>query len=376
LPGARSPAWDPRELQAALCAAVIAGSTVVAPPPALAVTDSAAIGKCLIKNCPTQLARCVSDPVCAANLLCIQTCTDRKDESECQIKCGDEFANKVVDKFTSCAVSSKNCVPQRQDDGSWPVPTEAALVPFSPGMFTGDWYISAGLNKAFDTFDCQFHKFTSPAPNKFVGDLQWRIKNPLLENDFSTKTTIQEFIQDPKVPGILYNHDNEFLHYQDDWYVLAAKEDAYFVVYYRGSNDAWDGYGGAFVYSRSPKFPKQYSKEIDESLQKIGRSLKEFTFTDNTCKGKPTVTEELVFVESRVATGVASAETSFVDELTKDIQIAKDDVILAEKELAKDIRIVEDDIIAVEKELEKDVVNVEQEIVRDEQKFLNLFFKR
>ena len=24
--------------------------------------------------------------------------------------------------------------------------------------------------------------------------------------------------------AILYNHDNEFLHYQDDWYVLAFKE--------------------------------------------------------------------------------------------------------------------------------------------------------
>ena len=35
--------------------------------------------------------------------------------------------------------------------------------------------------------------------------------------------------------GILYNHDNEFLHYQDDWYILAEKEDAYFLVYYRGT---------------------------------------------------------------------------------------------------------------------------------------------
>lgn len=43
----------------------------------------------------------------------------------------------------------------------------------------------------------------------------------------------------------MYNHDNEYLHYQDDWYVVASKEDQYVFVYYRGQNDAWKGYGGA-----------------------------------------------------------------------------------------------------------------------------------
>merc|ERR1719316_486211 len=142
---------------------IISSSTVVSPPVAFAAPDSAAIGKCLIEKCQGQLARCVGDPVCAANLLCIQTCNGKADESACQIKCGDEFANPVTDKFTACAVSNKKCVPQRQDDGSWPVPTEAALVEsFSPKMFTGQWYITAGLNKSFDTFDCQKHIFKSP----------------------------------------------------------------------------------------------------------------------------------------------------------------------------------------------------------------------
>ena len=39
-------------------------------------------------------------------------------------------------------------------------------------------YISAGYNPAFDTFDCQLHNFESPADNKLVGKLQWRIKVP------------------------------------------------------------------------------------------------------------------------------------------------------------------------------------------------------
>lgn len=40
------------------------------------------------------------------------------------------------------------------------------------------WYISAGLNKIFDTFDCQVHFFTSPYPGKFYAKLFWRINEP------------------------------------------------------------------------------------------------------------------------------------------------------------------------------------------------------
>merc|ERR1712113_1305514 len=101
------------------------------------------------------MGRCVTNPVCIANLACIQTCTDRPDEATCQIKCGDEFANSVTEDFTRVAVSEQKCVPQRPDDGSWPVPASRSLV---KGLTTtdleGDWYISAGLNKAFDVFDC------------------------------------------------------------------------------------------------------------------------------------------------------------------------------------------------------------------------------
>ncbi|CAN0520045.1 unnamed protein product, partial [Scytosiphon promiscuus] len=43
-----------------------------------------------------------------------------------------------------------------QDDGSWPVPPiESQAKAFNPKMMEGQWYISAGLNPAFDTFDCQ-----------------------------------------------------------------------------------------------------------------------------------------------------------------------------------------------------------------------------
>jgi hypothetical protein len=140
-----------------LAALLIAGSTLN-PLPSYAATDNAAIGKCVVSQCTAPLARCVTtSPSCLANLLCIQTCTDRADESECQIKCGDKFTDAAVEAFTKCAVMDKQvpalasaaapvadsaattrsghpapsraqCVPQRQDDGAWPVPKQEALV--------------------------------------------------------------------------------------------------------------------------------------------------------------------------------------------------------------------------------------------------------
>ena len=50
--------------------------------------------------------------------------------------------------------------------------------------------------------------------------------------------------------GYLRNDNNDFLNYTDDWYILGWKPDAYAVIYYKGNNDAWKGYGGATVYTR------------------------------------------------------------------------------------------------------------------------------
>merc|ERR1712195_436600 len=64
-------------------------------------------------------------------------------------------------------------------------------------------------------FDCQKHVFTAPSPQKLVGNLQWRIKDPVAQTSFVTRYTVQEFEMDKTRQGILYNHDNDFLHYKD-----------------------------------------------------------------------------------------------------------------------------------------------------------------
>eukprot|EP00249_Psilotum_nudum_P017928 c26554_g1_i2 orf=210-1169(+) len=188
--------------------------------PSAHATDALRTCACLLKECRGELARCIADPACAANVACLQTCNNRPDETECQIGCGNLFENNVVDQFNECAVSRKKCVPQKPDDRKFPIPPSSALIStFNTLDFNGKWFISTGLNPTFDTFDCQLHEFSS-SPGKLTGKLTWRIRTP--DGGFFTRSAVQNFIQDSKQPGILYNHGNEFLHYQDDWYIITS----------------------------------------------------------------------------------------------------------------------------------------------------------
>ncbi|KAK4487872.1 hypothetical protein RD792_003610 [Penstemon davidsonii] len=275
-------------------AAILLTLTLLIIPKADAV-DALKTCSCLLKECRLELAKCIANPSCAANVACLQTCNNRPDETECQIKCGDLFQNSVVDEFNDCAVSRKKCVPRKSDVGEFPEPDPAVLVQnFNINDFTGKWYITSGLNPTFDIFDCQLHDFHTES-NKLVGNLSWRIKTP--DTGFFTRTAVQTFKQDPKYPGILYNHDNEFLHYQDDWYILSSKienqPDDYIFIYYRGRNDAWDGYGGSVVYTRSAVLPESIVPQLEKAAKSVGRDFNKFTRTNNTCGPEPPLVERL-----------------------------------------------------------------------------------
>lgn len=110
--------------------------------PAVQAADSAAIAGCLLKQCRLPLAKCIANPKCLANVICINTCNGKPNETGCQIKCGDLFENEVVGEFNKCAVSDRTCVPQRPDDGSYPVPPKELTVPkFDTNLFNGRWYV-------------------------------------------------------------------------------------------------------------------------------------------------------------------------------------------------------------------------------------------
>lgn len=316
--------------------------------------DTVKVGKCLLQSCQKELAQCILNPKCFANVICLNTCNGRKDEPACQIKCGDLFENEVVGVFNACAVSQKKCVPQKQDEGLYPIPAKESLVKkFDTSIWNGRWYITAGLNKVFDIFDCQVHFFTSPYPGKFYAKLFWRVTEP--DGEFFTKNAIQRFVQDPKNPAIMYNHDNEYLHYKDDWYIVDYEPNDFVLVYYRGSNDAWDGYGGAFLYTREPTLRPELIPRLTAAVEKmkVPYTWNDFSLTDNSCKS---LDESPVILREKFATKLLiTEENQLQEQLTAARLAAVNTIVQEEKEALGSIQFLEKELEIFQNEAKKDV---------------------
>lgn len=80
-------------------------------------------------------------------------------------------------------------------------------------------------------------------------------------------------------------------------YILSSRiensSDDYIFVYYRGRNDAWDGYGGAVVYTRSAVLPESIVPELERAARSVGRDFSKFIRTDNSCGPEPPLVERL-----------------------------------------------------------------------------------
>jgi violaxanthin de-epoxidase len=180
-----------------------------------------------------------------------------------------------------------------------------------------------GQNPLFDTFDCQVHFFTQPEPGKFFAKLNWRITEP--DGEYFTRDALQEFVQDPKDPSHLINHDNEFLHYKDDWWIIDYEYDnnekgipPFAFVYYRGSNDAWDGYGGVVVYTRDAALPMELLPRLRAAAQKVNFDFdKDFTITDNTCPRELSSGEKILLREKFAGKLVLQSEQQLQAEATR-----------------------------------------------------------
>jgi violaxanthin de-epoxidase len=162
---------------------------------------------------------------------------------------------------------------------------------------------TVGQNPLFDIFPCQVHFFTETEPGKFFGKLNWRVNEP--DGEYFTRDAVQEFYQDPNDPSHLINHDNEYLHYKDDWWIIDYEYEnnekgvpPFAFVYYRGSNDAWDGYGGVVVYTRDAALPKELIPRLREAAKKINYDFdKDFTITDNSCPAELSDGEKVLLRE-------------------------------------------------------------------------------
>jgi len=391
--------WLPSFLAAALAVALVA----LPSPAALADSKSmAAVAPCLLSQCQLPLAKCILDPKCAIDLSCIISCSGRPDEASCQIKCGDSFEDDVVTEFNACALSAKKCVPQRPDvglvpgDSSWepvngryPVPPkESVSTEFDVTKMNGRWFISAGLNPLFDTFDCQAHFFEGFAPEgnnpgRIVGKINWRIAEA--DGEFLSKSTVQTFKQTS--PGVLENHGNEYLHYQDDWYVLDHGDEddpdlGFVLIYYRGQNDAWAGYGGGTLYTRAKTVPPQILQRVREATARASVPYDKFwRTTDNSCaaSGDPAalraqfakrlVQQAELSAEAQL-TYLARSTLSVADKQEKEIERAAGRLEKLTENFAKEeAKFLSDELEVVGKELKKDTAIIEEELEKDEKLF-------
>ena len=236
---------------------------------------------------------------------------------------------------------------------------------FDVSGFEGKWFISAGLNPIFDAFDCQVHFFTSPKPGTLYGKLNWRIDEP--DGEFFTRDTVQRFVQQQE-KGILFNGDNDYLHYQDTWYILDAETsgDSQFVlVYYRGSNDAWDGYGGAVLYTRAPVASEAVKARAAEACKKANLDFEKFLIPDNTCPSEIRASQKLLLREKYATRLFLTAEKELQEEATTLRKSAVSTFSADAKEVVKATSRLENFIADYEKTIADDLLKAEQIIADD-----------
>lgn len=219
----------------------------------------------------------------------------------------------------------------------------------------------------------------------FFAKINWRIEEP--DGEFFTREALQRFVQDPNQEGHLINHNNEYLHYEDDWYVIDYEYDdnkdgvpPFAFIYYRGSNDAWIGYGGAVVYTRDSKLPPALLPRLRAAAEKVKFNFdKDFTLTDNTCQtitdGEALILREKfagkVFLqtEEQLQAAAVNAAKSSVNTLKAQELFISDELGQAQKavlELSTRAKEFEDNII-------KKVVKIEEEavgVVKDVEKIV------
>jgi hypothetical protein len=135
---------------------------------------------CLLQKFFTSFAKCITNPKCVTNVLCIHACKNAADKTSCQIKCVDFFfKSKLCENSTS--VPSATCPVFLKNRTTDPIP-------FHPktSLFHGRWYILTGQYKLLETFPCQVHFFTEAAPGKITGNSMGASKDPMECFSFAT----------------------------------------------------------------------------------------------------------------------------------------------------------------------------------------------
>lgn len=241
---------------------------------------------CATKNCIRELKNCMTDKSCAPGLACLLSCRFRENEGDCQVRCMDLYENRAMEELTECTLTKNSCYPPLPADSNFlPLsqPKNKAVKNFDISRFEGTWYVAAGLNRAFDCFDCQKHDFRV-VNNHLEATFTYRIKRD--DGTFFTRRGDKRIKQTENSGVLELRLDPNRMNYLDTWTILAS-DPAYLVVHYHGRNVAWDGYGGLNVYTRNGKIPTddELVQGIERGLAKVGLTLKDLKINDNSCPG-------------------------------------------------------------------------------------------
>lgn len=158
-------------------------------------------------------------------------------------------------------------------------------------------------------------------------------------------------------------------------YILSSKienkQDDYIFVYYRGRNDAWDGYGGAVVYTRSAVLPESIVPELERAAKSIGRDFNEFIKTDNACGPEPTIAQRL---EKTVEEGEKTIIKE-VEQIEGEVEkVGKTEMTLFER-LVEGFKVLQEDEENFIRELGKEEMDVLSELKMEATEVEKLFGK-
>lgn len=158
-------------------------------------------------------------------------------------------------------------------------------------------------------------------------------------------------------------------------YILSSKienkQDDYAFVYYRGKNDAWDGYGGAVVYTRNRVLPESIVPELERAAKSVGRDFNKFIRTDNTCGPEPTIIERL---EKTVEEGEKTILKE-VEELEGEVEkVGETEKTLFER-LTEGFKVLQEDEKNFLRELSKEEMDLLSELKMETNELEKLFSK-
>jgi violaxanthin de-epoxidase len=143
--------------------------------------------------------------------------------------------------------------------------------------------------------------------------------------------------------------------------------DDYIFVYYKGRNDAWDGYGGAVVYTRSKTLPPSIVPELTKAAKRAGLDFSKFRTTDNSCapeppllariekkveEGEQVIVQEVLEIEEEVVK-VGKSEMALFDRLKLGVQQLKKDQDIFLKELGEEEKALLGELKMEAEEVEK-----------------------